>query len=223
MKTLKCFYLLPIVLLFAACSKEPEACFSVSNQGMTYDFDGSCSLEASSFEWEFGDGGTSIAESPSHTYTAGGTYDVTLRVGTQKGKTSTITKTVTVQCPEGFSGQNCSTAAHSIIFGSYSLSEVCSPSGPAGPYSITINASTPPFAVNMIGIWETGTASVQAIISSDGTTFQIARQLLSNGFEIACNNGSINTDGSTLNMPYFIYASGGATPVDQCVASLVRQ
>lgn len=33
---------------------------------------------ATSYSWDFGDGGTSTAENPSHTYTAGGTYKVKL-------------------------------------------------------------------------------------------------------------------------------------------------
>lgn len=49
-----------------------------------------------SSEWDFGDGGTSIADSPSHAYAATGVYIVTLVVGTGAGCTDTITSTVMV-------------------------------------------------------------------------------------------------------------------------------
>lgn len=49
-----------------------------------------------SSEWDFGDGGSSFADSPSHTYTATGVYNVTLVVGTGAGCTDTITSSVMV-------------------------------------------------------------------------------------------------------------------------------
>jgi PKD repeat protein len=45
--------------------------------------------------WDFGDGGTSTEQSPSHTFTAGGTYTVTLTVTNPAGSTCT-TRTVSV-------------------------------------------------------------------------------------------------------------------------------
>jgi PKD repeat protein len=43
------------------------------------------------WSWDFGDGGTSTAQSPSHVYTAAGTYSVTLEA-TGPGGTSSLTK-----------------------------------------------------------------------------------------------------------------------------------
>jgi gliding motility-associated-like protein len=43
------------------------------------------------WDWTFGDGGTSTQQSPSHTYTTSGPYNVTLKVETNKGCTSTVT------------------------------------------------------------------------------------------------------------------------------------
>lgn len=222
MKNFKFIYLLPILMLAVACSKEPEACFTYSESGLTVDFDGGCSLEATSYDWDFGDGSTSIAEQPSHTYSSGGTYDVTLRVSSKKGKTSTITQTVSAQCPVGYSGANCATTANSKMLGYYSITESCNPSGPAGPYGINITASTPPYRVMIQGLWETGTATVAGMVSADGTTFSIDRQNLSFGFEVDCNNGTINGDGSTLTMTYNIYTNSGSTAGDICNATLTR-
>jgi PKD repeat protein len=52
------------------------------------------------YSWTFGDGGTSTAQNPSHTYAAGGSYTATLRVTDNQGAQSTTTsKTVTVTAP----------------------------------------------------------------------------------------------------------------------------
>lgn len=45
-----------------------------------------------SYQWDFGDGGTSTQASPSHTYTAAGNYTVRLIVTSSNGCTDTITK-----------------------------------------------------------------------------------------------------------------------------------
>jgi PKD repeat protein len=46
--------------------------------------------------WNFGDGNTSTSASPSHIYTQGGQYTVTLQVTNADGMTSTITSMVTI-------------------------------------------------------------------------------------------------------------------------------
>lgn len=47
---------------------------------------------AVSYLWDFGDGDSSTAVSPTHTYTSSGTYSVTLVVSNSNGCTSTLTK-----------------------------------------------------------------------------------------------------------------------------------
>ena len=51
-----------------------------------------------SWAWNFGDGATSTAQNPTHTYTAAGTYNVTL-VATNAGGSDTATGTITVTRP----------------------------------------------------------------------------------------------------------------------------
>lgn len=68
----------------------PSASFSVQNNGCT----GPCGITfvnessgAVSYHWDFGDGNVSSDADPTHTYTAPGTYQVTLRA---VGQTCTV-------------------------------------------------------------------------------------------------------------------------------------
>jgi gliding motility-associated-like protein len=53
----------------------------------------------SSYNWSFGDGSTSIATNPSHTYSTSGTYTVLLQVQTNNGCKDTATKIITTGQP----------------------------------------------------------------------------------------------------------------------------
>ena len=48
------------------------------------------------FRWDFGDGTTSTAATPTHAFPAAGTFNVTLTVTDSAGKTGSVTKSVTV-------------------------------------------------------------------------------------------------------------------------------
>ena len=68
-------------------------------EDLTVAFDGSASLDNGtivSYAWDFDDGGSSTAISPTHTYTSPGTYGATLTVTDNGGKTDTATVTITV-------------------------------------------------------------------------------------------------------------------------------
>lgn len=88
------------ILGVSSCSDDepsvdaPNAAFTVAVDGLTATFtDGS--VGADSYQWDFGDQNTSTDASPTHTYAAAGTYDVTLTV-TNAGGSNTATESVTV-------------------------------------------------------------------------------------------------------------------------------
>ena len=88
-----------ISILFSGC-KKPGACISLSksdpkeDESITFT---SCSTDASSFEWDFGDNTSSTEESPAHTYNKEGTYTVKLKaLSKNKKKFSETSETITV-------------------------------------------------------------------------------------------------------------------------------
>lgn len=89
-------------LIFVSCDKKDEnpakACFDFSPQTELYSGDDitftNCSKDADSYLWDFGDGNTSVEESPVHSYEKGGEYSVSLLA---YGHTNdTIVKTVSI-------------------------------------------------------------------------------------------------------------------------------
>ncbi|MBS0464709.1 MAG: PKD domain-containing protein, partial [Proteobacteria bacterium] len=85
----------------------PTANFSFTTSGLTANFTDSSSDSGGSItghSWTFGDGGTSTATSPSHTYAAAGTYSVTETVTDSGSKTASKTSSVTVASSGGGGG-----------------------------------------------------------------------------------------------------------------------
>ncbi|NIM10963.1 MAG: PKD domain-containing protein [Candidatus Aminicenantes bacterium] len=83
-------------------NQPPTADFTYTTNALTVDFtDQSSDPDGTidSWSWDFGDGGTSTAQNPSHTYGAAGTYTVTLTVTDNEGATDSVSKDVTVSSP----------------------------------------------------------------------------------------------------------------------------
>ncbi|KFN51063.1 S8 family serine peptidase [Arenimonas composti] len=82
----------------------PVANFTFASSGLTVNFtDGSSDSDGSiaSRSWNFGDGTTSTAANPSKTYSAAGTYNVTLTVTDNNGASHSVSKSVTVTAAGG--------------------------------------------------------------------------------------------------------------------------
>jgi len=92
-----------------APNQPPTANFTSSCSALTCDFTSTSSDpdgSIASYSWAFGDGGTSIAQNPSHTYATGGRYGVTLTVADNQGATSApASKSVTIVVPLVFTVQ----------------------------------------------------------------------------------------------------------------------
>ncbi len=80
----------------------PQASFSVSTDQLTATFTDTSTSSGSTIvsrSWNFGDGNTSTAQNPVHTYAAGGTYTVTLTVEDNNTETDSSSQSVTVNEP----------------------------------------------------------------------------------------------------------------------------
>ncbi|MEM9326483.1 MAG: PKD domain-containing protein [Bacteroidota bacterium] len=69
---------------------------SVPEVGLPVMFDNT-TLNANEYSWDFGDDNTSTEVSPSHTYAAAGSYDVTLIASSVDGQDVTVTETIEVR------------------------------------------------------------------------------------------------------------------------------
>ena len=188
-----------LLVLFGACVSLSTGCSKSSNTtpsaacidaisgtitaASSYTFTSSCSASGvTSYVWSFGDGTASVyTASAAHTYSAAGTYTVTLVVVTSSG-TSTTTKSVTVVAP---------TVLPQNFAGSYSVFDACQPSTNYNE-SITTSGSTATI-VNMgnHGTTITGTIS--------GANLTIPSQTFY-GSTTVSGSGTLSADLHTLNV-----------------------
>jgi PKD repeat protein len=83
-------------------NQPPVAAFTSSCTQLTCSFTSTSSDPdgtIASYRWTFGDGATATTQNPSHTYTTGGTFTVTLTVTDNQSATGNVSHTVTVTAP----------------------------------------------------------------------------------------------------------------------------
>ncbi len=97
----------------------PSASFSEVCTGLSCNFTDTSSDDdpIASWSWDFGDGGTSTAQNPSHTYAAAGTYPVELTVIDSDGVPDTWSKSVSVTAPTGLPEVSVASIAYSMTGG----------------------------------------------------------------------------------------------------------
>jgi serine protease len=119
----------------------PVANFTDTVSGLTVNFtDASTDTGGtiSSYSWTFGDGGTSTAANPSHTYAAAGTYNVTETVKDNTGATNSKTASVTVSSSGGGGGGTFSNKTKKAINDNATITSNISVTGEPGAAPSTL-------------------------------------------------------------------------------------
>jgi PKD repeat protein len=83
-------------------TQELNAAFTATRQqdnGLAFQFINQSTGDIVAYHWNFGDGNTSTEANPTHTYAAGGNYDITLTVTERSGATDSQTEQVTASEP----------------------------------------------------------------------------------------------------------------------------
>ena len=162
-----------------AAPQPPVASFSGSPTSginpLTVNFTDTSTGQPTSWAWNFGDGGTSTAQNPSHVYTAAGTYSVTLTATNTVGS-NTLTKTnyITVTPPPPDFTISISPAKQTVHKGgSTSYTITITPSnGFTGQVTLSVNGqpsgSTTSFSVNPVNGSATSTSTLS--IGTNATT-----------------------------------------------------
>lgn len=199
-----------LILSVSACVKDPEACFtsSVNEDVATFS---NCSLNARSYFWSFGDGGSSLLENPTHTYFSAGTYDVTLIVTDKIGKRSEIKQTVEIPIPD-----------NEIYYGNYYAVETSNNNGTYTYVSLVATVLNTRDQVTFFNLYEGG-RNVTANLTNNGLSFSIENQFVSTGFLIRTTSGSASADGRVLNLEFDVIDVTNNAIVDHCVTELIRQ
>lgn len=166
-------YNVKLINRYAACTDSATKAITVNDKPVAdFESDDStfCSVPATvrftdlspgavSWNWNFGDGGTSTQQNPSHTYNAFGNYSVTLTITTAAGCSNTITKsvfiaieepTLSINVPDGgcvpftYSPQATITSLDPVVSYVWDLGE---------PGAIFNTATPPPYTYNTVGTY----------------------------------------------------------------------
>lgn len=158
-----------------ACSggggnRAPEAAFTVAANGLTVAFtDTSADPDGTiaSRQWSFGDGTSSTAANPSHTYGADGTYPVKLTVTDDAGATASSSRQVTVS-NGGSPVPECAGADTRQLDRNCRRSDLSATSGGYAYFYLRVPSGTPSLTITSSG--GTGNADLYYSATSWATT-----------------------------------------------------
>lgn len=188
------------VIVLGSCSKEPEAFFSVPalvwvNEPVQFS---NYSTDATSYEWDFGDGTSTTEVSPVHTYNNAGIYTVTL-TAINKNKKSQASKNIFIT---GSSSVN--------LEGTYiTINDNCV----SNSYSMFIGSSVETLFLGNLSNVSTGQ---EFIIHQAGNTFNIPQQ--DNGLIIVSGNGTLIGDTLVIN-----YLADDGNNLSGCSCTAIKQ
>ncbi len=124
-------------------NQPPVASFTKSCNALTCSFTSTSSDpdgSISAYRWTFGDGSAAVTtQNASHTYTAGGTYTVTLQVTDNQGATNSTSTNITVSAPNSPPVVNAGPDENAVTGLLYSTSVSFSDANHNGPWSYTID------------------------------------------------------------------------------------
>ncbi|MDH3271076.1 MAG: PKD domain-containing protein [Gemmatimonadota bacterium] len=195
----------------------PTASFTSNCTDLSCDFTDTSTAGAGpivSWSWNFGDGNGSSVQHPSHAYSTGGTYTVTLVVTDDRGVTDTLAKSVTVPAPNqsptasftssctdltcGFTDASAdgdgTILTWSWDFGDGTTSSAQSPShtyAATGTYSVTLTVTDDD------GATDSATNSVSVIAPNQAPTAAFTWSC--DGLTCSFTNESIDSDGTIQN------------------------
>ncbi len=210
--------------------------FSAQPNGLEVQFTNQSTGDVASVTWDFGDGATSNEVSPLHTYPGGGTYAVTLTIGSADGRSNQTSQQVTVAAPlvAGFSAQpngldvqftNQSTGDVASVtwdFGDGATSNEVSPLHTypgGGTYAVTLTIGSADGRSNQTSQQVTVASPLVAGFSAqpNGLDVQFTNQSTGDVASVTWDFG----DGATSNevSPLHTYAGGGTYAVTLTIGS----
>ena len=206
-----------IITLLSNCRKQPTVGFSLDDETPQSDQVLSFlneTVDAETYEWDFGDGFTSIEENPTHLYDEAGVYTVTLTAYSKKQKkSSTYAKTITV-----------SSSTLDLIANLWSYDFVLLKSYENGDL-------TEVFTIDMDESYEVHTLEFFGDFTYINTTDDVETP---GDWSIDIENNTFTSDGDTLNILELTntvfnmgkesdnYTSGGITYIDSLFILLSR-
>ncbi|MGK2875867.1 MAG: PKD domain-containing protein [Nocardioides sp.] len=191
-------------------NKLPQATFASSCTELQCSFSSTGSSDPdgtiASYHWSFGDGQTGSGANPAHTYTAGGTYSVTLTVTDNEGGQGTYTATVTLNAaPVADFTPECDLLSCTFTSTAYD------PDGTIASYAWdfgdgqTSTTTSPTHVYSTPGTYPVSLTVVDNASASATTTIDVvataANQAPTASFAVACPTATCTFDGSASDDP----------------------